>query len=370
MVTTHKRTVLMNPGPVLVDDRVRAAVCWPDLCHREPEFAELMTRVREEICRVCGGDESYSTVMLTGSGTAALEAAISSAVPPDGKLLVLDNGHYGERLAKIASLHGIAHAVLEVGWAATFDLDALDRQLRSDSAITHVCMVHHETSTGMLNPLHQVGEIVYRNGKSLIVDAISSLGGELVDVRADHVDWCLSTANKCIEAIPGLSFVVAPRARLKALAGLPARTFYLDLHSHWIGQERDQAPLFTPAVQAMFALKVALELLLQEGVAGRNRRYKALAHELRSGLEARGFRLLLAPEYRSSLLTAVYLPDGLTYEYLHDQLKARGFVIYAAQDALKARVFRLSNIGQITLRDIGRFFEALDASCPTLRAVR
>jgi 2-aminoethylphosphonate-pyruvate transaminase len=353
------RQVLMNPGPVVVDERVRRAAGGPDMCHREPEFAELMTRVSRKVIQVCGGDASYASVIFTGSGTAALEAALSSAVPSGGKMLILANGHYGERLAQIAAVHQVPHHVCRHGWSVPLDLARIESILREEPGISHIGMVHHETSTGMLNPLREVGRLSDRYGKSLMVDAISSVGGEILDVRADHIDWCAGTANKCIEGLPGLSFVCAPRARLDALANVSRRTFYLDLYRQYVATDQAKAPPFTPAVQTFMAFDVALDLALAEGTLARHHRYLALAAQLRQGLTALNFRFLLPPEHRSSTLTAIYLPEGVSYAGLHDRLKADGFVIYAAQDSLKQGVFRLANMGQITSSDIARFLETL-----------
>src|SRR5205807_1880575 len=212
--------------------------------------------------------------------------------------------------------------------------------LAADPAITHVGLVHHETSTGMLNSLRQVGDIVAKHNRSLLVDAISSLGGELLDMKADHIDWCIGTANKCLEGVPGLSFVCAPNAAIEALASHSKRTYYLDVHSQYVSQERSKAPAFTPAVQTFLAFDQALDLMLAEGVARRAARYASLASALRSGIERLGLRLLLPPEHRCNTLTAIYLPNGVSYEPLHDSLKEAGFVIYAGQDALRQNAFR------------------------------
>ena len=359
---TYKHNILMNPGPVNLDERVRAAMNNPDMCHREPEFAELMTTVRRKLTLACGGDERYTTVVITGSGTAALEAAIASVVPPQGKLLVLSNGHYGERLRDIAAVDRVPHEVLEFGWAQPIDVEQVRRALAGDPSLTHVAMIHHETSTGMLNPVASVGETVAQAGRSLIVDAISSLGGETFNVVGDHVDWCVGTANKCLESVPGLSFVCATRKNFDGLAGIPPRSFYLDLAALYNAEERKKAPAFTPAIPAFMALNVALDLFLREGVLGRAQRYAALALRLRKGLRALGLKMLLAPEHMCNTLTAIYLPEGLTYEELHGRLKESGFVIYAAQDALSRKVFRLANMGQITAADMGRFLAAMEAA--------
>ncbi|GAA3112095.1 aminotransferase class V-fold PLP-dependent enzyme [Streptosporangium carneum] len=353
------RVVLLNPGPVNVHRSVRAAIASRDECHREPEAQELLASVARKVVEICGGDDSYAAVLLTGSGTAALEAVISSAVPAEGRLLVVDNGHYGERLARIAQVHGIDAERLEFGWANPVDLDAVDRALAADSRITHVGMVHHETSTGMLNPLDRLGRLVARHGRSLVVDAISSFGAERLDVVADHVDWCVGTANKCLEGLPGISFVVAPKARFEALVNVPRRTFYLDLHADYRSQAVGRTPRFTPALQVARALDAALDLALVEGVEARGERYRARAEALRAGLIDRGVELLLPERHRSGSITNAYLSNGMTYDELHDGLKERGYVIYATQEK-SAGVFRLANMGQLTHEDVVGFFAAFD----------
>ncbi|MFJ8883240.1 pyridoxal-phosphate-dependent aminotransferase family protein [Streptomyces sp. NPDC102402] len=353
------RLVLLNPGPVNVHDDVRAAMTSPDQCHREPEAAALMARVREKATLLSGGDDSCTSVLLAGSGTAALEATFSSIVPDDGRILILDNGNYGERLWRIVDVHGIPHRRMEFGWCNPIDVDAVDRALADDPGITHVGLVHHETSTGMLNPLREIGAVVARHGRQLAVDAISSLGSERLDLRDDNIDWCVGTANKCVEGLPGVSFVTAPRERLEQLEHVRAHTFYLDLHGHYISQDRLGAPLFTPALQVMTALEAALDRSLDEGVQGRGARYDALAEQVREGLAARGVRFLLPPAERANSVTNVYVPDGMTYDELHDGLKAEGYVVYSVQAQLGG-VFRVANMGQLDATDIEGFLAAYD----------
>ncbi|MGQ4516194.1 aminotransferase class V-fold PLP-dependent enzyme [Streptomyces sp. DW26H14] len=357
--TRADRVVLLNPGPVNVHDRVRAAVGSPDECHREPEAQELLTTVARKIADVAGGGPGHAAVLLTGSGTAALEAVVSSVLPPDGRLLVLDNGHYGERLLRIATAHRIAVDRLEFGWANPIPLDAVERHLTEHPDVTHIAVVHHETSTGMLNPVRELGHLAARHGRSLIVDAISSLGSEELDVVADHVDWCVGTANKCLEGLPGISFVCAPGDRFEALESVPARTFYLDLYANYRAQVVGRTPQFTPALQILRALDTALDLTLEEGVAARKDRYAARARQLREGLERRGIELLLPADQRANSITNAYLSNGMTYDELHDGLKEFGYVIYATQGK-SAGVFRLANMGQLTETDLTGFFQAFD----------
>ncbi|MES9520369.1 pyridoxal-phosphate-dependent aminotransferase family protein [Streptomyces capoamus] len=353
------RLVLMNPGPVVLDDRVRAALSGPDLCHREPEFADLLARIRHKTTLVAGGGDAHTAVLLTGSGTSAVEAVISSAVPPGGGLLVLDNGHYGERLADIAAAHGIRTHRLEAGWAVPVDLAAVERALVADPGLTHVGVVHHETSTGMLNDVAGVARIAHAYGREVIVDAVSSVGAERVSPAEDGVDWLAGSANKCLEGAPGLAFVVAATDAFERLGAFPRRTYYLDLHRHYTAQAKSGLPAFTPGIPACYAFEAALDLALAEGREARHARYRALAERLRAGLEALGLELLLPPGQRAVGLTALRLPPGTGYEELHRGLRAAGFVIYRAQERLAADHWRLSTMGRITAADIDRFLSAL-----------
>ncbi|OKH99748.1 aminotransferase [Streptomyces sp. CB02923] len=361
------RTVLMNPGPVNTAQTVREALGGPDLCHREPEFGALMTRVRRKITAVCGAGDDHTSVVLTGSGTSALEATLTSALPENGGLLVVDNGHYGRRLYDIASAHGIRCVRLELGWGTPVDPDAVGRALGADPGLTHLAVVHHETSTGMLNDVAALASTARAHGRRIIVDAVSSVGAEPLDAVRDGIDWLVGTANKCLEGMPGLAFVCAPRSAFEELATHPSRSFYLDLSRHYAAQVKTGAPAFTPAVPLFYAFEAALDLALAEGVASRGRRYGALAGKLRAGLTELGLSIPLDPWHRAVSLTAVRLPDGVPYANLHRALKERGFVIYAAQEQLAAGFFRLSTMGAMDERDIDTFLAAFGQVLPTLR---
>jgi 2-aminoethylphosphonate-pyruvate transaminase len=352
--------VLMNPGPVVVHDRVRAALAGPDLCHRDEAFTALMQRVLGKIVLACGGGDEHAAVALTGSGTAAVEAAICSVVPAGGKLLVVENGHYGERMTGMAAAYGIACERLTLRWGQRVDPQAVEALLAADPGITHLAVVHHETTTGILNPLGALSDVARRHGCAVIVDAVSSLGCEPLDVRADGIDWCVGTANKCLEGLPGVSFVCAPRGHFEALATLPRRSVYLDLHGHYEAQNERRQPLFTPAIPAFYALDVALDLYREEGGRpGRSGRYGRLAEKLRTGMERIGLELWLPPELRSRSMTTVRLPGGLDFDALSRPLRQAGFVIYPGQGPMRGSVFRVANMGRISAGDVDRFLQAL-----------
>lgn len=356
--TQARRLVLMNPGPVMTDGRVRSALTGPDLCHREVEFEELLQRVRQLATRVTAPTGEYETVVLTGSGTAAVEAVVASAVPTAGRLLALDNGHYGRRMYDVAVANGVPSELQSFGWGVPLDLRLLDETLARDSSITHVSLVHHETSTGMLNPLKAAADLVARHQRALVVDAISSIGIEPIDLTTTPATWLVGSSNKGIEGMPGLAFVTARRTSWEALSGSDVRSYYLDLRRHYAAQLVG-IPAFTPAIPVFYAFDVALSLLLEEGVARRHRRYRDLAEELREGLQELGLTLLLPMEQRATAVTAVELPAGMAFGDLHRALRAVGFVIYKGQEHQQESVFRLSTMGTMRRDDVCRFLACL-----------
>ena len=349
--------ILLNPGPVTLSERVRKALLRPDLCHREAEFAELQARIRAKLLEVYDLDPgSWAAVLLTGSGTAALEAMVSSLVPEEGKLLVLENGVYGERLSRIAAIHGIARLAQHHEWGEGLDLPGLERLLEENRGITHLAVVQHETTTGRLNDLAALAARCRPHGVQLLVDAVSSFGGEALDFEGWGLGACAATANKCLHGVPGASFVIVRRQVLDV--GCP-RTLYLDLGVYCREQDRGGTP-FTQAVPAFYALEEALSEFQDEGGwMARHRRYAALASLVRRGLIGLGIRPLLPEGASSVVLNAYHLPDGMEYETLHDRLKERGFVIYAGQGGLARRVFRVSTMGAIAREDMERFLDAV-----------
>jgi 2-aminoethylphosphonate-pyruvate transaminase len=354
-----RQYILLNPGPVNVSPRVQQALLRGDLCHREEEFSDLLADIRAKLLRAFAPN-GYTAVPLSGSGTLAVETMVSSALPEGRKLLVINNGVYGERMLRMAEAHRIPVVELRHGWTERPDLAQVEDTLRSDPAIGAVALVHHETTTGLLNPVAEIGSISRRAGRLLLLDAVSALAGEDLDLVRDGVDLCACTANKCVQGLPGVSFVLARNEAMSAMQEYPPRSLYLNLPTHWEAQERRSIP-FTPSVQAWYALDAALDELLEETVTARVLRYRAAAQLLREGFARLGLKFLLPPEYRVNSLTSLLLPEGMTYQRLHDGLKARGFVIYEGQGKLQTGIFRVANMGHLTLDDFRLFLEALGA---------
>jgi 2-aminoethylphosphonate-pyruvate transaminase len=350
--------LLLNPGPVTLTDRVKGALAERDVCHREREFAELTLDVKRRVETVYAGARAHEAVLLTGSGTAAVEAMFGSLVPRGGKVLVLANGVYGERIAAILQAHGRAHEVLKREWTAGLDLEAVEGALERDPALTHVAAVHNETTTGRLNDLAGLGRLCRERGLPLLLDAVSSFAGEELELERWNVAALSSTANKCLHGAPGIAFVLARRELLDAPSH--ASTLYLDLARYRKEQLQGWSP-FTQATHVMRALQEALrELEDLGGWQARRERYRALSSRIRAGLQELDVELLLPEDAYSSMISSFKLPKGVTYPELHDALREEGFVIYAGQAALARTIFRIANMGDLRDSDIERLLGACD----------
>ncbi len=351
--------VLLNPGPVVLSDAVRAALTRPDLCHREPEFAQLQHAVRAALLDVAAlPAREWSAVLVAGSGTAAVEAMIASLVPRGRALAVVANGVYGERMARIAAAHEIPHEVLELEWGAEVRPEAVAELLRRRDDFAGLAVVHHETTTGRLNDLEAIAGAARSSGVPLLVDGVSSFGSERIDFEDWNVTACAATANKCLHGAPGISFVIAKRASLGACAEAP-RSVYLDLAGH-SAQQDEGSTAFTQPVHVLYALDAALREHAREGgVRARGARHRELAERVRTVLADLGVEPYVDPRESSACLRAYSLPAGVTYDALHDGLKARGFVVYAGQGGLGRRIFRISTMGAIADADVERLGDAL-----------
>jgi 2-aminoethylphosphonate-pyruvate transaminase len=356
--------VLLNPGPVNISERVRQALTRPDLCHRESEFAELLHRIQTKLLRafVPGAESEYVAVVLTGSGTAAVEAALMSSLPHGRRILILNNGVYGERMSQIVGLHRLGVSELKYEWTVRPDPDKLLLALRQHQEVHVVGMVHHETTTGLINPVKEIADIVDNQNRVFVLDAVSALAGEPIDIAGSHIYMVAGTAGKCIQGIPGVSFVLVRKGFVERMRAYPKRSWYLHL-THYIDNDGRGTVPFTPAVQIYYAFDEALSELLEEGVANRIHRYKRMAAIIRDRMAKLGIKPVLPPDHQSNTITAYYVPEGVSYQSLHDRLKAAGYVIYAGQGNLENRIFRVANMGALTESQFTGFLDAFEQAC-------
>lgn len=356
--------ILLNPGPANTTETVKRAMTRPDICPREREFGDVMERVRDQITQVVSTSSAFTSVLFGGSGTAAVEAALASAVPTNGRLLVIDNGSYGTRMGDIAAAYGMRHDVERFGVGGFPDVDRIGERLAQAQAAndgyTQLAVVHHETSTGMLNPVEAIGALCRKHGVEMIVDAMSSYAGIAIDLEQLGATFLVSSSNKCIQGMAGLGFVIARRDRIEAMKPVPGRSYYLCMASQHRFFEQQRQMQFTPPVQVVYALEQALAEYFAEGGPARHARYVANWEALDGGMRKLGFRRLLPEAILSRILTAYIEPDHREYNFdlMHDRLYAAGFTIYPGKGASRA-TFRLANMGAVTPDDMRAFVTAM-----------
>lgn len=362
------RPILLTPGPACTSTTVRAAMLRGDICHREPEFADLLQKVRTGTAEGLGLAGTHEPVLIAGSGTAAVEMAISASVRPGRSILVVDNGTYGDRMASIARAAGITCHALRTAddplerWTTPADPEAVRRALRRHSDVDVVACVHHETTTGLLNPVAEIGKVVAESEALFLLDAVSSTGIEAPNLPVVGADLVAGTANKGLHGLPGAAFVLCSEQAIERLSRTPARSVYFDLAGHLETQRAGQ-PLFTPAIQVLYAFDQALtEYMKAGGYAARTSLYRERAAIVRSGFAENGLSIVVPEECRSNSVSTLKLPEGVTYQRLHDELKQRGYVVYAAQNLLARTHFRICTFGEIPAGALERLPLALAES--------
>ncbi len=362
-VPGSKDKILFTPGPLTTSRTVKQAMLR-DLGSRDHEFIQLVREVRDRLLTLAGVSKGdYEAILMQGSGTFGLESVIASTVPPDGSLLVVVNGAYGRRIAQIGRVYQIPVRTLDYVENRKPNPEDVAAILESDSAITHVAAVHCETTTGMINPIAEIGAVVRKCDRMFMVDSMSAFGAVPVNLIEAGIDYLVSSANKCIEGVPGFSFVLAKREALLATEGW-ARSLSLDLLEQWRGLEADGQFRFTPPTHALLAFHQALEELVQEGgVAGRARRYRANYETMIAGMRALGFQEYLAPGDQGTIITSFHYPvhPNFDFETFYQLLNEKGYVIYPGKVS-DADCFRIGTIGRIFPSDIRDLLAAIKAT--------
>mgnify|MGYP003684622595 FL=1 len=347
--------LLFTPGPVNVAKNVRSSMGKSDICHRESDFEDLLLSVENKLMKLfeIKNVNNYSAVFISGSGTAANEAILSSVVG-NKNILVLSNGEFGERLHSISQIHNVNTYLLEFPWGKKFDLEVIDSFVKKNK-IDIIAMVHHETSSGMLNSMGDIGSLSKSNGSILFVDCVSSAGAETIDMEKDNIAFCSSSSSKAIGSYAGLSFVIGETVEFEKIKNLPVKTSYLNLYKFYqFSKNKLQTPN-TPAIPLFFALEQALANILLEGVANRHAKIRRKAKLLRQGMLKLGLNFLLDQKEMSSVLTNVFIPININFKNFRQKLREEMIIIYEGKGCFKDRIFQVGNIGELSNSDI-RFF--------------
>ncbi|ASR48227.1 2-aminoethylphosphonate--pyruvate transaminase [Paenibacillus kribbensis] len=356
-----KRNILLNPGPATTTDTVKLAQIVPDICPREQEFGDLMEWIAEQLTVFVAPKSEYDTVLFSGSGTAAVESVISSVIG-EGKLLILSNGAYGERMAEIAQVYHIDYEVLESSSVLPLSLDAVEASIiRNKNKLTHVAVVHNETTSGILNDIDAIGKLCALHEVDLIVDAMSSYGAIPINMKASNLSFLISSSNKNLQGMAGISFIVACKEKLQKIKEYSPKSYYLDLYKQYEYFQRTHQLRFTPPVQTFYALEQAIIETQNEGIEQRYRRYTESWQTLIKGLDHLQLQYLVPIQYHSRIITSIKEPTSRNYEFgaMHDYLYNNGFTIYPGKIGQTAS-FRVANIGAITYQDIERFLKSME----------
>lgn len=338
---------LLTPGPLTTSASVKQAMLH-DWGSRDQAFIAINREVRDRLVALAGGEGTHVCVPLQGSGTFAVEAMIGTLVPPSGKLLILINGAYGKRMAKICDYYRRAYAVVEEPEDRPIDPAKVSAALAADGAITHVAVVQCETTSGVLNPVAGIAAVVAKAGRSLLIDAMSAFGALPIDAREVRFDAVAASSNKCLEGVPGMGFVIIRRSVLEGCAG-NSPSLSLDLHDQCVAMEKNAQWRFTPPIHVIVAFHQALEEHAAEGgVAGRGRRYAENCRILVEGMRALGFETLLPDALQAPIIVTFHMPADpkFHFETFYDRLRERGYVIYPGKLTV-ADSFRIGCIGRL-----------------------
>ena len=349
-----RNQLLFTPGPLTTSKTVKEAML-KDVGSRDYEFISAVKEIRNELLRLANvsKDEGYECVLIQGSGTFGIESVVSSVIGKTDVLLVLVNGAYGERIAKMSAIHQLNYHVLRFAEDEIVTAETTDNFLSLHPEITHVACIHSETTTGLFNPVAEIGTVCKKYHKTFIVDAMSSFGGVRMDMKEMNIDFLVSSSNKCIEGVPGFAFALCKRTELDNAKG-KARSLSLDLHDQWSGLETSGQFRFTPPTLSIMAFRQALRELEEEGgVTARETRYKINKQILDAGMAELGFKQYLQPQIQGHIITSFLYPDdpNFNFDNFYKKLNERGFVIYPGKLG-KIDAFRIGNIGQIFPDDI------------------
>lgn len=353
-----ERKVLLNPGPATTTDTVKMAQIVPDICPREKEFVGIMREIEEGLLKIVHADpKEYAAVLFCGSGTINMDICLNSLLPEGKKILVINNGAYSSRGTEICTYYGLDFIDLKLPINRQPDLVEVEKVLQENPEIALVYTTHHETGTGLLNPIREIGALVHQYNAVFVVDTTSTYAMRPINVHEDNVDFCMASAQKGIMAMTGLSFIIGRRDAIEASADYPKRSYYCNLYLQYRYFQEHGEMHFTPPVQVIYAARQALREYFEEGEQAKWERHRKVFAAIRRNLTELGFQIFIPAESQSELVAAALYPDDPNWDFgkVHDYCYERGFTIYPGKVEKKG-MFRLCALGAITEQDIEDFF--------------
>lgn len=356
-----KRNVLLNPGPATTTDTVKMAQVVPDICPREYEFAGLMKTLRSDLLKIVHADSGkYTSVLFCGSGTINIDVCLNSLLPENKKILVINNGAYSSRAVEVCEYYGLPHINLKFEVDELPDLDLVEKTLKENNDIALVYTTHNETGTGILNPIREIGALAHNYNAIFVVDTTSTLAMRPIDMEKDNIDFCMASAQKGLQAMAGLSFIIGKEEIIKQSKDYPKRSYYCNLYLQYEYFEKTGQMHFTPPVQTIYSTIQALKEYFQEGENAKWERHTRIFNAIHKGLEELGFKNVIKKEWQAGLVVSVLYPDDKNWDFdkVHDYCYERGFTIYPGKIST-TNTFRLCALGAIDEKDIKDFFVVL-----------
>lgn len=357
-----KRNILLNPGPSTTTNTVKMAQVVPDICPREKEFQSIMAPMRRDLVKIVHGSDDYTSVLFCGSGTICIDVALNSLLDSGKKAFVLNNGSYSQRAVDVCRAYNLPLIELKQPIDKTPDLSAVEYFLKSNHDIGYVYVTYHETGTGLLNPVKEIGTLAHKYGAFLITDTTSAYAMIPINVYDENIDFCMASAQKGIQGMTGLSYIVGRKDIIERSKNFPIRSYYCNLFMQYEFFERVGEMHFTPPVQTIYAAKQAIQEYWNEGEEAKWVRHQRVMNAIRSGVDRLGFREVLDRSVQSDLVSAIVYPDDEKWDFdkIHDYCYERGFTIYPGKIESKG-TFRLCALGAIVEDDIVEFWKVFEA---------
>ena len=357
-----KRNILLNPGPSTTTDTVKMAQVVPDICPREKEFAGIMAPMRDDLVRIVHGDTTeYTAVLFCGSGTICIDVALNSLLADGKKALIINNGSYSQRACDVCKYYNMPLVEVKQPLDDIPDLSVIENALKENRDIGYVYVTYHETGTGLLNPVREIGALAHKYGTFLITDTTSAYAMIPINVYEDNIDFCMASAQKGIMGMTGLSYIIGKRDIIEESKDYPKRSYYCNLYMQYEYFESTGEMHFTPPVQTIYAAKQALVEYFEEGEEEKWKRHTRVMNAIRKGIDDLGFHEALRREVQAGLVAAVEYPDDPNWDFerIHDYCYERGFTIYPGKMQNKG-TFRLCALGAIDEGDIRDFWKVFE----------